>query len=453
MFEKLTERLSQAFKKLSGSGVLNETHVDEALKEIRRSLLEADVHYKVAKNICDRVKEKAIGQKVWQTLTPGQQVVKIFHDELIEALGGKEQKIPNFAGQPPVVVLICGLQGSGKTTFTAKLALYLKKKLKKSVGILPADCARPAAKEQLLVLAKQCEIPAFDSPIAKGALAVTQLGLEWAKKEFFDVLLIDTAGRLQVDEALMQELSEIEKITNPKEKFLVVDSMIGSQGLEVAKTFHERVQLTGLVLSKLDGDSRGGIALSAREVTSLPIVFASVGEKIQDLEVFYPDRMASRISGMGDVMSLIEKAQEKISADDALEQTTKMLSGEFTLVDFKNQLKMIQSLGPLEGIFKMLPGMGGAIDQLKAADAEKELKKIEAIINSMTKEERLNPDILNGSRRLRIAKGSGTEVSDINRFMKQFIEMQRMMKQFSKMGMAGKLKKLALSQVLGKKTF
>ncbi len=442
MFDRLTDRLSNAFRKLSGGAVLSEAHVDEALKEIRRSLLEADVHFKVAKDICDHVKSKAVGSEVWKNLSAGQQVVQIFHEELIESLGGKEQIPPNFNGQAPVIVLVAGLQGSGKTTFCAKLALYLRKKLKKSVGILPADCARPAAKDQLLTLAKKIEIPAFDSPIQKGALEVCKEGLAWAKKEFYDVLIVDTAGRQQVEESLMNELGEVERYLNPNHKYLVLDSMIGSQGLEVARTFNEKIKLTGLVLSKMDGDSRGGIALSARNVTGVPIVFTGTGEKPEDIEVFYPDRVASRISGMGDVMTLVEKARESISEEDAADSAQKMMKGEFSLEDFKNQLKMIQNMGPLEGILKMIPGMGSAMGELKNVNAEKEMKKVEAIINSMTPRERRKPDILNGSRRLRIAKGSGTEVSDINRFIKQFSEMQKMMKQFGKMGMLGKLKGL-----------
>jgi signal recognition particle subunit SRP54 len=443
MFDRLTDRLTTAFKKLGGAGALSEAQVDEGLKEIRRSLLDADVHFKVAREICEHVREKAVGRKIWESLSPANQVTQIFHEELVAALGGAEQKLPDFAGKPPVVVLIAGLQGSGKTTFCAKLALYLSKKLRKNVGLLPADCARPAAKEQLLVLAKRVGVPAFDSPISEGAVAVAKKGLEWARKEFFDVLIVDTAGRQQIDEALMDELASVERVLEPREKFLVLDSMIGSQGLEVARTFHERVKLSGLILAKLDGDARGGVALSARTITGVPIYFAGVGEKPEDLEPFHPDRMATRILGMGDVMTLIEKARESVTDEQAMESAGKMMSGQFTLEDFRDQLKMIQSMGPLEGIMKLIPGMGQAMSQVKGVDPEREFKKIDAIIGSMTIEERRNHGILNGSRRARIARGSGTTVADINRFIKQFIETSKMMKQFGKLGLGGKGKALA----------
>lgn len=435
MFDKLTERLTTTFQKLSGGGGLSEAQVEEGLKEIRRSLLEADVHFKVARELCDKIKEKAIGQKVWESLSPGQQVVQIFHDELVEILGGKEEKLPTFAGKPPVVVLIAGLQGSGKTTFSAKLGLYLKKKMRKSVGILPADCARPAAKQQLMVLGQRVEVPVFDSPIEKGAVEVARQGMAWAAGQFFDVLIVDTAGRQQIDQELMDELNQVEQVLHPQEKFLVLDSMIGSQGLEVAKTFHEKINLTGLILAKLDGDSRGGVALSARSVTGVPIYFAGVGEKPEDLEPFHPPRMGQRILGMGDVMTLVEKARENISEEDAMESAQKMMDGQFTLEDFLAQMKMLQNMGPLESILKMIPGMGGALKQVQGVDPEKEMKKVEAIINSMTKQERRNHGLLNGSRRERIAKGSGTTVTEINRFIKQFVETQKMMKQFRKLGL------------------
>lgn len=444
MFDSLTNRLTTTFRKLSGGGALNEAQVDDALKEIRRSLLEADVHFKVARQVCDKIREKAVGQKIWESLSPGQQVVQIFHDELVEVLGGKDQALPTFAGKPPVIVLIMGLQGSGKTTFCAKLGLYLQKKLKKNVGVLPADCARPAAKQQLTILANKIGVPVFDSPIEKGAVEVSRQGLAWAQKEFFDILIVDTAGRQQIDEELMQELVDVESVLAPQEKFLVLDSMIGSQGLEVARAFHERAKLTGLVLAKLDGDSRGGVALSAREITGVPIHFAGVGEKPEDLEPFHPTRMATRILGMGDVMTLVEKAREAISEDDAIESAEKMMGGQFTLEDFKDHLKRIQSMGPLEGLMKLIPGMGQAMQQLQGGgvDPEKEFKKIEAMINSMTPEERRNHGLLNGSRKVRISKGSGTSVTEINRFIKQFVETQKMMKQFAKMGLGGRMRGL-----------
>lgn len=438
MFDNLTARLTNTFRKLSSGGALNEAQVDEGLKEIRRGLLEADVHFRIAREVCDKIREKAVGQKVWEKLSPGQQVVQIFHEELVQVLGGSDQKLPEFSGKPPVVVLIAGLQGSGKTTFSAKLALYISKKLKKTVGVIPADCARPAAKDQLMVLSKRVGVPAFDSPIERGAVEVVRQGLAWAEKEFLDVVIVDTAGRQQIDDALMAELEEIEQVAHPQEKFLVLDSMIGSQGLEVAKTFHDKVKLTGLILAKLDGDSRGGVALSARNVTGVPIYFAGVGEKPEDLEPFHPPRMASRILGMGDVLTLIEKARESISEEDAMSSATKMMEGQFTLEDFRDHLKRLQNMGPLEGIMKLIPGMGQVMEQLKGVEPEKEMKKVEAIINSMTAQERRNHGILNGSRRARIARGSGLEVSEINRFIKQFIETQKMMKQFTKLGLGGR---------------
>jgi signal recognition particle subunit SRP54 len=448
MFDQLTNRLKDSFKKLSGGGILTEAHVEEALKDIRRSLLEADVHFKVARSICDGAKTKALGAKVWDSLTPSQQVVQIFHEEMITALGGAHseeiKKSLQFGGAPPVVILVMGLQGSGKTTFCSKLALYIKEKLRKSVGILPADCARPAAKEQLLTLARRIDVPAFDSPLALGAVAVAEQGLQWARRELLDILIVDTAGRQQIEESLMGELAQVEAKLAPKEKLLVLDAMLGSQGLDVAKTFHEKVGVTGLVLSKLDGDARGGVALSARAVTGVPIYFASLGEKPQDLEIFHPDRMAQRVLGMGDVLTLIEKAREAIPEAEAMASAEKMFSGQFTLEDFRDQMKAIQKMGPLEGIMKMIPGMAEAMGKLPAGvDPEKEMARVNAMIGSMTRQERRNPDILNGRRRARIAMGSGTTVAELNRFLKQFQETQRMMKQFSRLGMMGKMKKLA----------
>ncbi len=447
MFDQLTDKLSATFRKLTGGGILREDQIDEVMKEIRRHLLEADVHFKVARDLCESVKQEALGQKIFEKLSPGQQVVQIFHKKLVEVLGGSPdglpQAAPEFAGLAPVVVLVAGLQGSGKTTFCAKLALYIKKKLHKTVGLLPADCARPAAKQQLLTLANRVEVPAFDSPIQEGAVNVVKQGLEWAKREYFDVLIVDTAGRTQVDDELMQELQSVAGFLNPAEKILVIDAMIGSQGLEVARAFHEKVNLTGLVLSKLDGDARGGVALSARAVTQVPIYFASVGEKPQDLEAFHPDRMASRVLGMGDVMTLIEKAQETFTEEQALESAEKIGKGRFTLEDFLAQMKQMQNLGPLEGLMKMIPGASQALRQMpEGYDPNREMKRMESMILSMTREERLDHTLLNGGRKLRISKGSGVPVSEINRFIKQFMETQKMMRQFSKMGLGGSLKNI-----------
>ncbi|MGE4233281.1 MAG: signal recognition particle protein [Bacteriovoracia bacterium] len=439
MFENLTERLSATIKKLTGGGVLSEAHVDEALKEIRRSLLEADVHFKVAKDACDRIKQKAIGAKIWEKLSPGQQVVQIFKEELVELLGGVEQKTPDFGGKPPVVVVVAGLQGSGKTTFCSKLGLLLKKKMKKSVGLIPADCARPAAKTQLQVMGEKVGVSVFDSRLELGAVEVVRQGLAWAQKEFFDVVIVDTAGRIQIDSDLMDELKNVCDAVQPAHKILVLDSMLGSQGLDVSKTFHEKITVTGLCLSKLDGDARGGVALSARFVTGVPIQFIGTGEKPEDLEFFHPTRMADRVLGMGDVLSLIEKAQESMgdeaSQEAAMKSAQKMMKGDFDLEDFRDQLKRLQNLGPLEGLMKMIPGMGQALKQMQGVDPQKELKRVEAMIGSMTPQERRNHTLLNGSRKLRISKGSGIQVAEINRFLKQFVEMQKMMKQFTKLGL------------------
>jgi signal recognition particle subunit SRP54 len=448
MFDQLTKRLSSTFSKLTGGGSLSESQVEEALKEIRRGLLEADVHYRVAKDLCEQVRQKSVGQRVWEKLSPGHQVVQLFHEELVASLGVEGGGSLSFAGLPPVVILVAGLQGSGKTTFCAKLALYLTKKERKTVGLIPADCARPAAKEQLKKLGDRVSVPVFDSELNRGAPQVCQAGLAWARAQFFDVVIVDTAGRQQIDQALMQELKEVESVLNPSHRFLVLDAMIGSQGLDVARTFNEQVRLTGLVMSKLDGDTRGGAALSARMVTGVPLVFAGVGEKPEDLELFHPDRMARRILGMGDVLTLVEKAREHISEADAAASASKMMDGSFTLEDFRDQLRQLQKLGPLEGVLKMLPGMGGALEKLQGAQPERELKRVEAIINSMTSQERADHGIMNGSRKIRVAKGSGTSVPEINRLLKQFIEMQRMMKQFKKMGM---MKKLASLPQWGKK--
>lgn len=453
MFQRLTDRLTGTLKKLSGGGGLTPDQVDDALKEIRRSLLEADVHFKVAKDLCESVRTRAVGADVWKSLQPGHQVVQLFKEELVAALGGNEQKPPEFNGKPPVYVLIAGLQGSGKTTFCAKLALYLRKKLKKSVGLVPADCARPAAKMQLQTLGAQIDVPVFNSPIERGALAVSREAKAWAATQFFDVVIVDTAGRQQVEESLMTEISELEKELEPQEKFLVLDAMIGSQGLEVAKTFNERLGLTGLILAKLDGDTRGGAALSARQVSGVPIHFIGTGEKPADLEPFFPERMASRILGMGDVLSLIEKAQESmehIPQEEMAENAGKLMSGRFTLEDFRDQMKMVRSMGPLEGLMKMIPGMSQAMDKAPGVDPERELKRVDAIISSMTAKERRNHDLLNGSRKARIAQGSGTTVAEINRFLKQFMEMQKMMKQMSKMGIFGKGKMMAKMAKMGR---
>lgn len=457
IFEGLSEKFSSSIKKLRGQNRISESNIEDAIKEIRLSLLEADVHFKVAKNFIDRVKAKAIGAEVLGNVNPGQMFTKIVHDELVFTLSGvrpedlksedgseKALNVDINVRENPSVIFMVGLQGAGKTTTTAKLGLFIRQKFGKKVGFVPADVYRPAAIEQLQILAKQNNFSCFASDTTKKPQDILPLALDWAKKEGIEVLLVDTAGRLQVDEVLMQELSDLKSIVQKSgpnsltEILLVADAMLGQQAVSVAESFHQRLGLTGLVLTKVDGDARGGAALSIREVTGVPIKFLGVGEKVAALEVFHPDRLAGRILDMGDVLSLVEKAQEVMDLDEAQKSAERMMKNQFTFEDFLAQIQQLKKMGGFESILKFLPGMGDISKQLKQmSPPDDEIKKIEAIIRSMTIQERNNPSILNGSRRERIAKGSGTRAQDINKLVKQFEESKKMMSGLMKMGMGG----------------
>jgi signal recognition particle subunit SRP54 len=400
------------------------------------SLLEADVNFKVVKSFIDRVKEKALGQEVLSSVSPAQQFVKIVHDELVNVLGGETAELVT-RGKPGVIFLV-GLQGSGKTTTAGKLAKHIRAKYAKRPGLIPADVYRPAAIDQLKTLGRQNDILVFDSKPTQKPEEILEQAKKWAEENMIDVVLVDTAGRLQIDEDLMQELGRLKQIWEPKEVLLVADAMLGQQSVNVAEGFHQRLGLTGLVLTKVDGDARGGAALSIRQAVGVPIKFLGIGEKSDALEIFHPDRLASRILDMGDVLSLVEKAQEVMDEKSARETAKKISKSQFTVEDFLKQLQMMKKMGGMEALLGMLPGMGQAMKQIKdMAPPDKELKKIEAIIHSMTKHERADHRILNGSRRLRIANGSGTQVSDVNKFIKQFEQSQKMMSQLMKMGMGG----------------
>jgi signal recognition particle subunit SRP54 len=433
VFEALSDKLTNTLRKVRGQSHITEKNVEEAIKDIRMSLLEADVNFKVVKTFLDQVKTKALGQEVLTSLSAGQQFTKIVHDEMVNMLGREATEL-NVRAEP-AVILLAGLQGAGKTTTAAKLALHVRQKLKKKPGLVPADVYRPAAIEQLTVLAKQNDIPVFPTPAGSRAEDLLEKAKKWAADEMIEVVIVDTAGRLQIDEALMAELKTLKSQWPPTEILLVADAMLGQQSVQVAEGFHSQVGITGLILTKVDGDARGGAALSIRSATGVPIKFLGVGEKVGNLEVFHPDRLAGRILGMGDVMSLVEKAQDVIDEKTARESARKMAKAAFTFEDFLSQIQMMKKMGGLESIMKMIPGMGAMTKQLKnMAPPEKEMKKIEAIIRSMTPSERNNPKILNGSRRLRIAQGSGTEVKDINRLVEQFQQAQKMMSQMMKMG-------------------
>ncbi|MCB0391070.1 MAG: signal recognition particle protein [Bdellovibrionales bacterium] len=438
MFDNLSEKLLGSLKKVRGQGKITEKNIEDAIKEIRLGLLEADVNFKVVKSFIDKVKEKALGQDVLNSISAGQQFTKIVHDELVNVLGGEATPLNFRNSKPgePAVIFMVGLQGTGKTTSSAKLALHLRQKHGKKPGLLPVDVYRPAAIEQLKTLGKQNELPVFSSDPNKKPQQLLEEAKVWAKEEMIEVLIVDTAGRLQVDENLMTELADLKQIWAPSEILLVADAMLGQQAVSVAEGFNERLGLTGLILTKIDGDARGGAALSIRESTGVPIKFLGVGEKVGNLEVFHPDRLASRILDMGDVVSLVEKAQDVIDEKEARTAAKKMAKNQFTVEDFLKQIQMMKKLGGIESILGMMPGMGQAMKKMKnMAPPEKEIKKIEAIIRSMTDKERRNHKILNGSRRKRIAMGSGTEVSDVNKFIKQFEESQKMMSRFMKMGM------------------
>lgn len=431
MFEQLESRLSQALKKIRGLSRLTEANMADALREVRLAMLEADVNLKVVKSFIENVKTKAVGEEVHRNLSPDQQIVKIVHDEILELLGGEKAGL-TFAQKGPTVILLAGLQGAGKTTTCAKLALYCSKE-GYSPMLVSADVYRPAAREQLAVLGNQLGFPVFDSTGMNDPVEICNKALKSLEHENANVLLVDTAGRLQIDEELMEELEKIKKAVNPLEVLFVADAMTGQQAAEVALAYHERVQLTGVILTKLDGDARGGAALSIKSVTGCQVKFSGVGEKPDQFEVFHPDRMAQRILGMGDIMSLIEKVQETTDEEDAERLAKKLSSGKFDFNDFLEQLNMLKKMGPLDQVMGMIPG----IKIPKGVDVnDGETVKVEAIINSMTMEERKSYTIINGRRKTRIARGSGTAVSDVNRVLKQFVKMRKMMKTMKKGGLA-----------------
>ncbi|NLZ38126.1 MAG: signal recognition particle protein [Firmicutes bacterium] len=430
IFESLSNKLQDTFRRLRGRGKLTEKDVNTALREVRLALLEADVNFKVVKDFIAAVKERSLGSEVMASLTPGQTVIKIVNEELTKLMGGSVAELSQAAA-PPTVVMMVGLQGAGKTTSAAKLALLLKKK-KHAPLIVAADIYRPAAIKQLQVLGEQLDIPVFQMG-QQEPVQIAKAALEYAKKHKHDYMIVDTAGRLHVDEKLMEELERMSATLQPQEILLVVDAMTGQDAVNVAQAFKERLSLTGVVLTKLDGDTRGGAALSVRAVTGCPIKFAALGEKTDAFEPFHPDRMASRILGMGDVLTLIEKAQASFDEDKARDLEKKLRTQQFTLEDFLEQMEQLKKMGPLNQIFEMLPGMGGMGKKLKDIQLdEKQFARTEAIIKSMTKQERQNPKIINSSRRKRIAAGSGTRVQDVNNLLKQFDMVQKMMKRLGK---------------------
>lgn len=449
-FEGLASRLQNVFGKLRSKGKLTEEDVGEALREVRLALLEADVNFKVVKDFIAKIKERAIGQEVMKSFTPGMVVVDIVNKELTALMGGTQSKLVR-SNRPPTVILMVGLQGAGKTTSSGKLAKYLLKQNHRPL-LVAGDIYRPAAIKQLQVLGEQLKVPVFSLGNEVSPVEIAKQGLAHAKENGHDYVLIDTAGRLHIDESLMDELQNIKEATKPDEILLVVDAMTGQDAVNVADSFHKQLELTGVVLTKLDGDTRGGAALSVKAVTGCPIKFAAMGEKLDALEPFHPDRMASRILGMGDVLTLIEKAQAGIDADKAKEMERKMRKAEFTFDDFLEQMEQVKKLGPLDQIMDMMPGMGKMKGQMKDLKVdEKQLAKVAAIVKSMTKDERAKPELLNPSRRKRIALGSGNTVVEVNRFIKQFEDMRKMMKQFSgMMGGPGGKKQKGLLGKLGK---
>ena len=436
-FESLTDRLSGIIKKLKGNSTLTESNMQDMLKDIRIALLEADVNFLVAKEFVNSVKEKALGQEVLKKLNPSQMVVKIVHDELVELLGADQSEI-KYNSNKPTIIMLCGLQGSGKTTTAGKLAKLMKNKLNKKVLLAACDVYRPAAIDQLVTIAKQVGVDVVNMGTKANPVDIAASAKKKAYDEHYDVLIIDTAGRLHIDEPLMEELNNIKNLVNPDEILLLVDAMSGQDAVNVAKTFNEKLTLTGCIMSKLDGDARGGAALSIRHLTGVPIKLTGVGEKLDDLELFYPDRMADRILGMGDVMSLIEKAQENIDEKEARKSVNKMMEGTFDLNDMLQQMKQIQKMGSLSGILKLIPGMPKISEEDKER-ATREMKQTESIINSMTPYERKHPEVLKNSRKVRIAKGCGLTNVEINRLLKKFEQMKEMMKQMKNYQKGGKL--------------
>ena len=434
MFDSLSDRLESVFKKLRGHGRLDEGNIQEGLREVRLALLEADVNFKVVKDFVERVKARALGQDVLGSLTPGQQVIKIVHEELIELLGGESYAL-DFKGKPPYVIMMAGLQGSGKTTSAAKLALYLRRQ-KYQPYLVPADVYRPAAIDQLTKLGSELGVPVYPSTVEMNPVDICAAAMREAELKGCSVIILDTAGRLHIDELLMQELVGIKEKCRPHEILFVADAMTGQDAVTVAEKFNEVLDITGVVLTKMDGDARGGAALSIKSITGKPLKFVGMGERLSELEVFHPDRIASRILGMGDVLTLIEKAQATIDAKEAEALEKKFKKAEFDLEDFRTQMRRIKKLGSLEGIMKLIPGMGQIRKQLQDVQMpEKELARVEAMINSMTMAERHDPKIINPSRKQRIAKGSGVTVTEVNQLLKNFEQMQKMMKKM----MGGKM--------------
>ncbi len=435
MFDQLTDKFNKVINRVRGYGRLSEKNIDEALREVRLSLLEADVHFKVVKDFTDAVKVRAMGHEVLESITPGQQFVKIVHDELIKILGHSEEL--NLSFKPPVVILLLGLQGSGKTTTSAKLALLLKNKYKRRPLLVPADVYRPAAIDQLKTLGDRLQISVFPTTPKDDPVKITQQAKKYAEDYGFDTVILDTAGRLHIDDVLMKELKRIHEKTSPQQVVLVVDAMTGQEAVKVAQNFGAALPLDGVILTKMDGDARGGAALSLKYILGKPILFAGVGEKPEEFEPFHPDRMASRILGMGDILSLVEQAQEKLDLAKAKETTERVLKKGFTLIDFQDQLGQMKKLGPLEKIMGMMPGMSQVKENVNFEDMNRDLKKKEAILSSMTTQERMHPKILNGKRRMRIALGSGTNVAEVNRLLKEFDQMKKMIDRFGKFGMKG----------------
>src|SRR5512142_1154796 len=444
MFENLTDKLQRAFKNLRGQGTLTEENIGEALREIRLALLEADVNFKVVKELIDRIKEKALGTEVMTALSPAEQIVKVVRDELVNVLGRDTAKL-RFASQPPTVVLMAGLQGSGKTTTSGKLANWLKKGGHRPM-LVSVDVYRPAAREQLKVVANAIPAALYEGEVKEGNTATVERLAKEARREAVnsgcDVLIIDTAGRLHIDDQLMEEMQSLKKLLNPSEILFVADAMTGQDAVRSADEFHKKLSLTGVVLTKMDGDARGGAALSIRQVTGQPIKFIGVGEKYDALEPFHPDRIVGRILGMGDIMSLIEKAEEKMDRKKAEEFTTKALAGDgFSLEDFREQLRQVKKMGSFSGIIKMLPSVGPFAGMQKAVDNvdEKQITRVEAIINSMTPHEREHHELINGRRRKRIARGSGTSVQEVNQLLRQYAQMRKMFKDMGKASFSRKM--------------
>lgn len=446
-FDSLSDRLNKTMRNIAGKGKLTDANMEDMLKEVRVALLEADVNYKVVKDFLNKVREEARGQQVLSSVEPGQQLVKIVHDEIVNLLGTEQAEL-QFKPQGITVIMMAGLQGTGKTTSVAKIAKLTKKKYNRKPILIAADVIRPAAIEQLQALGREIDTEVFTEGTETSALKTVQDGMVYAEEHGYDTVFIDTAGRLHIDEALMQELKDINESVHPDEILLTVDAMTGQDIVNVAKTFQEQLPLTGLVVTKFDGDSRGGGVLSVKAITGLPVKFVGEGEKIDDMDVFYPDRMADRILGMGDVVSLVEKAQEKMDMEEAERVGQRMLNGEFTMDDMLSQFEQVQKLGPLGGILKMIPGFSQYSDMIDEAKASDSMKHTKAIIQSMTKEERRDPSRMRGSMKRRVAAGSGTTLTDVNRCINQYEKMKKVMSQIGSMSRSGKLDEDHLEQMM-----